>query len=219
MTNKAFIFDMDGVLINSEPVWERYEQVFLAELIGRNKYFRIRDQLLGSSVNTIYEITSKHGLKISMEELVKIYDEYARLVYSDAFLTPGIGDLIEKLLEKEFQLGLVSSSRQSWIDLVLKKLKAEKKFKYLISLQDTQNILPKPSPMGYQVAIKVLGAKPSTTAILEDSNKGVQAAKKSGAFTICLKENLPLGYLPKGADLYIETIKDFTDRLEELLQL
>jgi len=216
---KAFIFDMDGVIIDSEPVWERYEQVFLAELMGQETYLKIKDQILGNSINAIYQIASQHGLKTSKQEYLRIYDDYAKKVYSEAKLTPGIREFIEKLLGLDFKLGLVSSSRQNWIDLVLEKLKVSNQFEFVISLNDAENMQPKPSPIGYLKAMETLGTEPSSTIILEDSSKGVQAAKASGALTICLKENLPKDYQPVDADLYVESIKDLNKKAEELLRL
>src|SRR6266849_8544463 len=206
--NKAFIFDMDGVIVNSESVWENYEQKFLSELIGKNVYLKIKNQILGNSINEIYKILCTYGLPISMEEYLQIYDTYAKLVYRQAHITEGIEKLIEQLIGMNFKLGVVSSSRQNWIDLVLVKLKRKTVFDYILSLSDTQNLRPKPFPEGYITTIKKLGAEPKTTIILEDSNKGIRAAKASGAFTICLKENLPINYRAQGADLYVETIEE-----------
>lgn len=77
-STKAFIFDMDGVIIDSESVWERYEQVFLAELMGQATYLKIKDQILGNSINTIYQIAAQYGLTISKQEYLRIYDDYAK---------------------------------------------------------------------------------------------------------------------------------------------
>ena len=215
-STKAFIFDMDGVIIDSEPVWERYEQVFLAELMGQETYLKIKDQILGNSINAIYQIASQYGLKISKQEYLRIYDDYAKKVYAEAKLTPGIKEFIQKLIGMGFKLGLVSSSRQNWIDLVLEKLKISKQFEFVISLNDAENMQPKPSPIGYLRVMEVLGSSPSSTIILEDSSKGVQAAKASGALTICLQEHLPNGYLPEGADIYTKTIKGLTNQIENI---
>jgi len=218
-STKAFIFDMDGVIVDSEPVWERYEQIFLSELMGQQTYLKIKDQILGNSINGIYQVACQYGLKISKEEYLQIYDENAKKVYKEAKLTPGVQSFIDKLISMGFKLGLVSSSRQNWIDLVLKRLRASNQFGFVISLNDAENMQPKPSPCGYLKAIEMLGSIPSSTIILEDSNKGIQAAKASGARTICLKQNLPINYQPVGADMYVQNIIDLINQVEELLRL
>lgn len=214
--NKAFIFDMDGVLVNSEPVWEQYEKKFLSELIGQDRYLKIKDQILGNSVNEIYKILCKYNVQFNKQEYLHMYDDYAKHVYAQAKLTNGIEAFIEKLIDMNFKLGLVSSSRKNWIDLVLEKLKKREIFQYVLSLNDTENMRPKPFPDGYITSIKILGAKPNTTIILEDSNRGIKAAKASGALTICLQENLPKGYLPEGADIYTKTIIELTNQIESI---
>jgi len=213
--NKAFIFDMDGVIVNSEPVWEIYEQKFLPEIMGKKLYSQIKDQILGNSVSGIYSIASDYGFKMDKAQFEKIYDEYATIVYDEAKLTDGIEPLINKLITMDFKLGLVSSSRQYWIDLVIDKLGKKNPFQFVLSL-DGDTIKPKPSSDGYLKAIKILNSKPSLSIILEDSKKGVQAAKASGALTICLQENLPNGYLPKGADIYTKTIIELTNQIESI---
>ncbi len=208
--NKAFIFDMDGVIINSEPVWERYEQKFLPKLLGKDIYLKIKDQILGNSVSAIYTAASEYGLKITKKEFERIFDQYAKLVYKEAKITDWIPELFNKLISMNFKLGLVSSSRQNWIDLVIKKLNGKKLFQFVMSL-DGDTVKPKPYPDGYLKAITKLNSKPSLAIIIEDSQRGIQAAKSSGAFVICLKENLPENYLPKGADIYVNSIKELYD--------
>lgn len=213
--NKAFIFDMDGVIVNSEPVWEVYEQKFLPEIMGEKLYSQIKDQILGNSVSGIYSIASGYGLKIDKARFEKAYDGYATKVYSEAKLTDGIETFIDKLVTMDFKLGLVSSSRQYWIDLVLSRLDNRDQFQFIMSL-DGENVKPKPSPDGYLEAIKVLNSRPNLSIILEDSKRGVQAAKASGALTICLQEHLPNGYLPEDADIYTKTIKELTNQIERI---
>lgn len=213
--NKAFIFDMDGVIVNSEPVWEVYEQKFLPEIMGEKLYSQIKDQILGNSVSGIYRVASDYGFKMDKIQFGKIYDEYATTVYNQAQFSDGIEALIDKLASMNFKLGLVSSSRQYWIDLVLNKLDRKNQFEFVMSL-DGENVKPKPSPDGYLQAIKALNSTPNLSIILEDSKRGVQAAKASGALTICLQENLPLGYLPEGADIYTKTIRELINQIDSI---
>lgn len=213
--NRAFIFDMDGVIVNSEPVWAFYEQKFLPQLMEWDIYFKVKDQTLGNSVSGIYKIASRYGLQMDKARFEQIYDRYATIVYSKAKITDRVRELIKKLISMNFKLGLVSSSRQFWIDLVMKKLNINYPFQVVLSL-DGDNVKQKPSPDGYLKAIKTLNSKPSLTVILEDSKRGIQAAKASGALTICLQENLPKGYLPEGADIYAKTIKELISQIENI---
>lgn len=216
--NKAFIFDMDGVIVDSEPLWEYYEEQFLPKLIGKDVYLKIKDQILGNSVSGIYDAALRYGLQMSKSRFEQVYDRYAEIIYKRAKVTKGVELLADKLISLNFKLGLVSSSRQDWIDMVINKLNKKVVFQSIISL-DGRNIRPKPYPGGYLRAIKELGSKPSLSIIVEDSQRGIQAAKASGALVICLRENLPENYLPKGADIYVKTVKELTDRYGDFIKL
>src|SRR5258708_6742327 len=156
-------------------------------LFRSKKYLKMKDQMFGNSLHAIYDIASSYGLKMDKEEYLRFYDSNAKTVYAEAQLTPFIKEFIQKLLSMDFSLGLVSSSRQNWIEIVLEKLQMENPFSFVLSLNDSQGMKPKPSPEGYLLAMKILGSTPKSTFILEDSKRGV---KNSGAITICLKENV-----------------------------
>ena len=207
MRTRAFIFDMDGVMVNSEPTWERYETIFLPKLLGQQVYQAIKSQILGNTVDAIYQLAIKSGVTITKDRYINTYDQYAQKVYTESEITPNIDSLIDQLVEKGFQVGLVSASRQNWIDIVLSRLKNSSQFSYIASTNDLK-MPPKPSPVGYLTAIQALGATPKTSVIIEDTKKGVQAAKASGAYTICFTKYLPKNYLPTGANKYIDDLKD-----------
>ncbi|KKR29801.1 MAG: HAD-superfamily hydrolase, subfamily IA, variant 3 [Candidatus Gottesmanbacteria bacterium GW2011_GWC2_39_8] len=204
--NKAFIFDMDGIIINSEPVWEKYEQVFLPELMGSEIYFKIKDKILGRTIDYIYETAGYYGLRLNKEKYIKTYDKYAEKVYSEAGITPGTDELIEVLNKFDFKLGLVTASRKYWVELVMKRLRSANKFQYILSLNDNPDIRPKPFSDGYRKAMLSLGSIPKSTIILEDSEQGIKAAKASKALTICFRENLESG--KTDADVSVNTIEN-----------
>lgn len=210
--NKAFIFDMDGVIVDSESVWPQYEQKFFDGLLGKNTYVKVKDQILGATLNEIYEILCNYGLIMSKKDYIRTYDTYAKKVYATAKITQDLEKLLEQLISLDFKLGIVSSSRKNWINIVLKRLKSKRGFQCVLSLND-ENIRPKPFPDGYKKAIETLKSLPKFSIVLEDTNRGIKSAKASGAFTICLKENLPKNYKPLGADMYVETIKGLIDKL------
>jgi HAD superfamily hydrolase (TIGR01509 family) len=215
-TNKAFIFDMDGVIINSEAVWGKSEKQFLIDLIGEDIYEKIKDHLMGSTTTMIYNLVSQYGSKISKKEFFEEYDKQALHVYSLSTPTENINELLKKLSDLGFKIGLVSASRKLWIDNVLKRIKNHELFEYVLSLEDRADLKPKPYPDGYLDAMKVLGATPEKTIVLEDSNKGVASAKASGAFTICLREHLSHEYISEGADMSIENLKTLLTFLDEV---
>lgn len=206
--NKAFIFDMDGVLVDSETVWEVYDKKLFTSLLGADGFLKIKDMLLGSTADVIYQQAQKLGVTMTKKQFIQTYDEYAMQVYKNSNLTNNFDDLIEKLLALNFKIGLLTASRSLWIDQVLPRLKNSKAFVSVVSLTERSDLRPKPYPDGYTEMIQKLGSVPEKTIILEDSNRGIAAAKASGALTICLKENLVINYKPVGADVYMNNLKE-----------
>lgn len=207
MENKAFIFDMDGVLVNSEVMWAKYEDGFLDNLLGKELSQKIGDTV-GISVKTVYQRAQSYGFAMPLEEFQRRYDEVAFRVYERSPITSGTEELAHFLLSHNFKLGLVSSSGTSWINKVLPRLSFKDHFKSIISLNERSDLQPKPNPDGYLATMKTLGASPETTIILEDSNTGITAAKASGAFTIAFTGNLTAGYKQIEADAKANTMKE-----------
>jgi HAD superfamily hydrolase (TIGR01509 family) len=191
--SKAFIFDMDGVLVNSEQVWIKYENNLLERILGKDLSQQI-GSTIGVSVNLVYDKVRALGFSMTREDFQKIYDGVASVVYKEVTITKGVGQLVEFLVKKDFKIALVSSSAQSWINQVLQKLTFKDRFEIVISVNDRRDLKPKPSPDGYLETIERLQSTPDKTIIIEDSNAGIVAAKASGAFTVAFTQNLLDGY-------------------------
>ncbi|HSW97513.1 MAG TPA: HAD family phosphatase [Candidatus Saccharimonadales bacterium] len=214
--NKAFIFDMDGVIINSESVWGKHGRNFLTNLLGKDIYEKVKDHLLGSTTNVIYDQVVQNGGTISKEVFLEKYDEQAMRIYALSTPTNDINKLLQKLDNLNFKIGLVTSSRPLWMEIVLKKIKNRNLFEYTLSLAERSDLRSKPYPDGFLEAIKMLGSTPEKTIILEDSNRGIASAKASGAFTICLREHLEKEYQSEGADMYVENLRTLLTFLDEI---
>lgn len=208
--NKAFIFDMDGVIVNCEPQWEEFKKQYYPKKLGDETYEKM-GPTIGMTLDGIYEKAVSLGANIEKESFLEGFFKEAPLIYKNALIVDGIERLTQVLIEQGFSLGLVSASPQAWIDIVLAKLPFKKNIKIILSLNERQYLRPKPYPDGYIEAIKLLESTPEKTIILEDSNRGIQAAKASGAYVIGFKENLVTGYQQNqqtGADVYAENIGD-----------
>lgn len=217
---KAFIFDMDGVIIASEAQWHKYLDDIWAELIGETTAAVFRFPV-GMTPTSIYNEAVKHGSSVTKEDFFKKFDEIAEKVYQESPFTGGIDDLGQFLLNRDYKIGLVSSSPRAWIDTVLKRLSFGDKITAIVSLNDRPDLKPKPHPGGYYETISQLGAKSETTIILEDSNSGIQAAKAAGAFTIGLTAHLLPSYTQHGADVYannVDEIKRIIVNFDSLLE-
>lgn len=205
---------MDGVLIDSEHAWIPYQDQFSTTLFGKDIYNKI-GSTVGISIDEIYKKAQQQGFNLNIEEYYRIYDEQAELVYANAIPTSNIDKLISHLKAKGFKLGLISSSRRNWIDIVLRKLNVENDFDFILSLNDRKDFKSKPHPDGYIEAIKNLGATSKTTIVLEDSNVGIQSAKSCGAYTIGFKEHLLSKYVQTGADIYAENVLEVIEIIDK----
>lgn len=204
---------MDGVLINSEPVWDQLERVQLPKIFGQDVFTRM-GSLIGVGVTDVIERARSLGAVFEPIEYLKVADEMAQEVYARAPITKNVDILAQKLLDAGFRLGLVTQSPQKWLDQVLPRLPFKDKLEVVISLYEHPELKRKPNPDGYVSAISILAADSACSVILEDSNFGIQAAKAAGAYTIGYRGNLLPGYQQTGADAYADTMDDVIKLVE-----
>lgn len=206
-TDRAFIFDMDGVIIDSENAWIPFQDEFSTKLFGPKIYKKIGPSV-GATIDTVYANAKKYGFTMDIQQFYNIYDDQAKKVYRNAKPTKDLIQLINWLKINNFKIGLVSSARRIWIDLVINKLKITDQFDYILSINDRKDLESKPSPSGYIEAINKLNIKSNRTIILEDSNVGIQSAKKSGAIVIGFKEYLNKNDIQQDAHYYASDISE-----------
>jgi len=214
--NKAFIFDLDGVLVNSEPYWTACEEPFFQRVFGKQIAKKV-GHVPGRGVVKVYEEALSYGAIIDKEIYLRGFEEVAMRVYDRAPLTSGVAELVQRLLAHGFKLGLVTQSPQSWIDRVLPRLPFKNELAAIVSTRE-QSLEPKPSPEGFLVAFSELKADPRSSFILEDSNFGITAGKAAGAFVIGFRGNLISGYEQIGADAYADTMDDVEKLVEKFTQ-
>src|SRR3989344_1220998 len=214
--NKAFIFDMDGVIVDSERTWKIHDDAFLRKTLGK-EVFEKMGSIVGLSVNSTYERAVSHGASIDKEEFSNKYNEAAANIYSKAPITEGVEKLASFLITKGFRLGLVTSSQKSSIDCVITQLSFRDHLDTVISLNDRPDLKPKPNPDGYLEAFKCLNADAKRSIILEDSNYGIAAAKATGAYVVGYRGNLIEGYEQRDANDYADTMNDVITLVEKFI--
>ncbi len=195
------IFDMDGVMIKSEQLWDLYEPAYLRKIVGP----AIANQLIGTTRGHAMSITYQRARALghtgTKEDFYAGYGELAVDIYANGPITEGIDTLIGKLHAEGVCLGLVSSSPMDWIMPVVHRLRHGNEFAYIESVNDHPDLHPKPSPDGYIAAMNALGSQPSHTLIIEDSQTGINAAIASGAHVCCFTLHHD-GELPHGVETY-----------------
>jgi HAD superfamily hydrolase (TIGR01509 family) len=211
----AFIFDMDGVLLDNEPMWDDLKPSLYTKIFGADVATKI-GPTVGLSIDHVIDRAIAAGATASRAEVFEHYIAEASHIYETAPLTAAINQLGAVLKDLGVAVGVVSASPQRWIQAVLDRLEFGQDVKLVIALQERPDLPHKPDPAGYLEAVKALGATPASTIILEDSNAGIAAAKASGAFTIALRANLLPGYQQTGgADAYVDTISEVIELVKQ----
>ncbi|WP_320178370.1 HAD family hydrolase [Roseovarius pacificus] len=177
---KTVIFDMDGVIIDSEPVHVRIESVLFDEL-GIIMAPGEQESYVGTSgANMFALIKKRHGLAQSVESLLKISRSRLKEVLrsGDIDMVGGAASLIHRLHEKGYPLALASSSINEHIDIVMERFTIARYFRCRVSGDDvTQS---KPDPEIFLTTARRMGVPPEDCWVIEDSEHGVRAAVDAG---------------------------------------
>jgi HAD superfamily hydrolase (TIGR01509 family) len=176
----TIIFDMDGVIVDSEFHWRAIEEPFLRNLIP-NSYDEYHKYIVGRSVSDIYlYLTTNHNIPLDRVEFLNSYDKMAIEIYEESSnLLPGVLDFIKLLKKENFTLGLASSSPMLWINMAVKRFDLHQYFEKVISADET-GYKGKPAPDIYIHAMKQLKKEPSECLAIEDSKNGVISAQAAG---------------------------------------
>src|SRR5471030_2681538 len=107
--NKAFIFDLDGVLIDDEKIWETKKQKMYHELFGEQITEKM-GSTLGVNMDGIYKLAEKAGAHIDKQSFIKAFHELAEDIYHTALVPEGLDKLAATLKELGYKIGIVSAS-------------------------------------------------------------------------------------------------------------
>lgn len=210
MTNvRAVIFDMDGVVINSEPLGLRANTELFKQLaidVPESVY----STFVGTApYNNMQKLKQLYDLPLSFEELVTLRSGiYFNLfeVADDLKLMPGVVELLLKLREKGIVTILATSSFRDKIDKVFKKFPLAEYFDDVISGEDFE--FTKPDPAIFIEAVKRTGFDKSECIIIEDSTNGIAAAKAAGVYCVAYKTGHGVPQDMRNAD---RIINDFSE--------
>ena len=208
---KAAIFDMDGLIIDSEPLWRLAERAAFAGVgldltdddCRRTTGLR-SDEVIG------YWFARHPWAGISQEEVVRDLEiRVADLISVRGAALPGVRDAIECLRDAGLRLALASSSSHDLIRVVLAALGMEDTFEVLSSGAD--EVRGKPDPAVYLTTVRRLGLPAGECLAFEDSTAGVQAAHAAGLFVVAVPAAADFDD-PRfdRADLKLHSLVDFT---------
>ena len=215
MNNKAIIFDMDGLLIDSEPLWKKSE-VKIYGSVGIPMTLEMTNETMGMRCD---EVTKYWHRKYPWKEktVEEVTDElvYAviEMMKNEGKLLSGVEKTLEIVRKMGVKIAIVSSSSLEMINVVVDSLNLGK-FDLLYSAEN--EIHGKPAPDVYLSASKILKIPVENCIALEDSLNGVRSAKAAGMKCIAVPDER---YTPKiemqnvSSDFILDSLEDFSEEL------
>lgn len=178
---KAIIFDMDGVLVDSEPFHIEIEkQQFLQSKLSVSN--EEHHQYMGVASDVMWkEIAEHHSINVSVEDLIEQFKIKSIQYFSELDeipVMPGLVDLLERLSRKNYPMAVASSSYPEIIEIILEKTGLRKYFDVVVSSQEAGK--SKPEPDVFLLAARKLGIPANDCLVIEDSANGIKAAQAAG---------------------------------------
>lgn len=208
---KTVIFDMDGVIVDTEPVHHyAYHQHF------KQLNIEISDELYASftgfsTKNTYERIIEIHNLEHDVQTLVQT----KRNIFNDAFdtkedlhLLEGVEDLIKDLHQNGFQLIVASSASKVTIERVFTRFHLHQYFSHIVSGEDFPKSKPHPAIFEHAVSLSI--APKDECIVIEDSTNGIEASIGAGVFCIGYKSEHSKGQDLSKANLIINHFNELS---------
>ena len=207
---KAVIFDMDGVIIDSEPTHTKLENDTYKKL-GIEVSEEEHRSFVGATSHYMWgTLKNRYKLNETLEELIEYerskYFEYLNSDKCEIALIDGVKELIEDLHENGVNLAIASSSPLNVIETIAKKFQIEEYFQVFVTGDYVKR--SKPEPDIFLLASEKLGVNPKDCVVIEDSHNGVCAAKKAGMKCIGINSDATGRQDISMANLVIDSFKE-----------
>ena len=215
----AVIFDMDGVLFDSEPYHDQTTTSILESYGAKGAYEAIRPYVGRSPEDMWTAMKAKYDIPASVEDLVELQwkKNVAGLKDSGLERSEGLSELLEFCHEKGIRVAVASSSRQDFIEAVFDHLDLWKYVEVFASGSEVEN--GKPMPDIYLLAATRLDVDPERCMVVEDSTAGVQAGRMAGMYTIGYDNPTSGGQNVNAADVVVKSLSEIPKIIEQLSQV
>ena len=209
----AVVFDLDGVIVDSEQVWDDVREEYVRETGGKYTAAATRDMMGMSSVEWSRYMADELGVPGSPEEINAEIVRRMLARYGDA--PPLIDGAVEAvhMAAARWPLAIASSSNPELIEVVLRAAGLREFFPVTVSSQEVAR--GKPAPDVYLEAADRLAVEPARCAAVEDSHNGIRAAKAAGMRVVAV----PNPHFPPdedalaGADVVVRSVAELTPEL------
>jgi HAD superfamily hydrolase (TIGR01509 family) len=213
---KALIFDFDGLILDTEtPDYQSWQNVYKS--YGIDLPLQLWLTFVGGNAETDFEpheyLEQELNSTVDREQIwVSRRKSYLENL-EDQTVLPGVVDLLEAARERGLKLAVASSSPENWVAGHLSRLKLEDYFDIIVTADDVEKT--KPDPALFLMAAEKLEILPNEVIVLEDSENGVNGAKRANMFVVAVPNSITVGSDLSLADLQIRSLTEVT--LDDLL--
>jgi HAD superfamily hydrolase (TIGR01509 family) len=204
---RAVVFDLDGLIANTEDLYEKAGETVLARR-GKTYDAPLREQMMGRPVADALQIMIDcHALADPLETLLcECKEEMLALISTSLEAMPGLYELLDELRAAKVPIAVATSGPRDYAAHVLTQLNVLDRFQFVLTANDIHH--GKPDPEVYLLAAKTLGLPPAQMMVLEDSGNGCRAAVAAGAYTVAVPNRHTHHHPFPGANFIAETLRD-----------
>ena len=210
---KAILFDMDGVVIDSEKLYSQSEKKLLAQYgvkFDESDWHYIK----GCTEKQFYDLVySKFNINIPRNQLIDKGRNFLKMVFTQELEYMNGFNEIYSVFKKQYKLALVTSTGPELVNHINSLLSIYEKFDVVITSEDTT--IHKPQPEPYLIAMERLQLEPNQCIVFEDSIQGIKAGKAAGSYVIALEGSLEKEVLTE-ADLIIYSFYDLIKNISSI---
>lgn len=185
---KGIIFDMDGVLFDTEPFYFKRRETFLG-IKGISIQDKSPKDFIGGHMEQVWkEILGQELDQESANIFLEDYNAYKldhKAPYSD-LIFPEVNETLMRLRDKGLKLALASNSNKEDVLSALDQCQLKDYFSVILAREDV--LSPKPNPEIYEKAHELLSLEKDSLVVIEDSEKGIQAGKAAGLTVWAIKD-------------------------------
>ncbi len=203
------VFDLDGVIVDSEPIHERANDEYL-ERLGASIDEALREDMMGRRVRELTDAIAERFGRPPDEVFAEREAIFWRLLDSCGVRAmPGLDAAIARLSGAGLELAVATSGTRAYVDLVLERLGVRAAFAAVVSGEDVT--YGKPCPDSYLRVANLLRAGPADCVALEDTFHGVAAARAAGMHAVAVPNALTAGMNFSAADAVVADLEAAAD--------
>lgn len=206
--SRALIFDLDGTLLDTEPLYSEAAQRVLNPF-GHTYTLALKKKVMGGDSRRSARLTiEEFGLPHTPDQFLREREGHLQALFPDAPEMRGVGDFLEQSRNRGQRLGLATSSHQHLCELKLKKRTWKDIFHIIICGDHLALERGKPAPDIFLLCAEKLGVNPPEVLVFEDSRNGIAAARAAGMRVVAVAGPYTDESDLAGADLVIDDYRE-----------